>query len=248
MPLLKTSGLEKRFNGFTAVDGVNITVEPLEIHAVIGPNGAGKTTLFNLLSGEYVPTAGKITFDGGDITGDPPQTRPAMGMSRSFQITNVYDNLTVAENIETAVGIHELNHYDMIRPLDSREDVAEQAVDLLKMVGLANAADTSAGSLSHGDKRRLEIGMALASNPELLLLDEPMAGMGAEETREMSTLIRSLSDEMAIMLVEHDIDVVLNISDRITVLDSGSVLAQGEPETIQRDDEVRRVYLEGSHA
>jgi branched-chain amino acid transport system ATP-binding protein len=245
MPLLDATGLTKRFGGFVAVDEVDLIVEPGEIRSVIGPNGAGKTTLFNLLTGTYEVTSGNIMFADEDITDVPEYERPYLGISRSYQITNTYETLTVFENLQTAVALFHENYYNMVRPLDGRTAVTERADDLLDELGLSDRRDIEASALSHGNRRRLEIGMALAAEPRLLLLDEPTAGMDASETERTVSLIETLTDDMAVLLVEHDIEYVMTVSDTVTVLERGEVIAEGPPAAIRQDERVQEAYLGG---
>ena len=245
MPLLNATGLTKRFGGFVAVDDVDLTVESGEVQSVIGPNGAGKTTLFNLLTGTYDVTAGDIVFDGEDITNVPEHERPYWGISRGYQITNTYETLSVFENLQTAVALFHENYYDMVRPLSGRTEVTERVEALLDELDLSDRQEVEASALSHGNRRRLEIGMALAAEPRLLLLDEPTAGMDASETERTVSLIETLTDEMAVLLVEHDIEYVMAVSDSITVLERGAVIAEGPPSAIRRDERVQEAYLGG---
>jgi len=245
MPLLDATGLTKRFGGFVAVDEVDLTVEPGEIRSVIGPNGAGKTTLFNLLTGTYEVTSGSIMFADQDITDVPEYERPYLGISRSYQITNTYETLTVFENLQTAVALFHESYYDMIRPLNGRTAVTERAEGLLDELGLSDRRDVEASALSHGDRRRLEIGMALAAEPRLLLLDEPTAGMDASETERTVSLIETLTDDMAVLLVEHNIEYVMAVSDVITVLERGEVISEGPAAAIRQDERVQEAYLGG---
>ncbi len=243
--LLQTSGLTKKFNEFVAVDEVDLAIQENELHSVIGPNGAGKTTLFNLLMGVYEPTAGRIEIEGTDITTEPVHKRPYLGISRSYQISNIYPSLTVFENLQTAVGTFHGNYYDMLRPISSNDTLTEKTEQLISRLGFEDRRETAASALSHGDKRHLEIGMALAAEPQLLLLDEPTAGMGTKETNETMDFIEELTDEMAVVLVEHNIEEVMRVSDVITVLELGRVIADGDPETIKADERVQRAYLGG---
>jgi branched-chain amino acid transport system ATP-binding protein len=245
MPLLDATGLTKRFGGFVAVDDVDLAVESGEVQSVIGPNGAGKTTLFNLLTGTYDVTAGDIVFDGEDITNVPEHERPYRGISRGYQITNTYETLSVFENLQTAVALFHENYYDMVRPLSGRTEVTERVEALLDELDLSDRQEVEASALSHGNRRRLEIGMALAAEPRLLLLDEPTAGMDASETERIVSLIETLTDEMAVLLVEHDIEYVMAVSDSITVLERGAVIAEGPPSAIRRDERVQEAYLGG---
>ena len=243
MTLLSVENVSRHFGSLVAVNGVSLTVHPGELRAVIGPNGAGKTTFFNLISGFFPPTAGKIVFDGQDITALPPEKRVTRGMARTFQITEIFPELSVRENlripVEVAAGLR-LN----IRPsggaaLRSRID------ELLEISGLASKADRLAGELPHGDQRTIEIMTALALKPRLLLLDEPTAGMGDQETYDITALIRRLHREqkLTIVLIEHDMRVVFNLADRIMVLAEGSVLAEGTPKEIGANEKVQAAYL-----
>jgi branched-chain amino acid transport system ATP-binding protein len=245
MPLLETSGLTKQFGGLVAVETVDFSVEPREIRAIIGPNGAGKTTLFNLLTGSYEATAGEIRFDGTDITEEPEYRRPYLGISRGYQVTNTYDSMTVFENIQTAVAVVSRNYYNPLDSLTDDVDTTERAEGIISRLGLDSQRDVDASALPHGDRRRLEIGMALAAEPDLLLLDEPTAGMDAGETERTMALIEQLSSEMAVLLVEHDIEHVLAVSDRILVLERGNVIADGTPENIRNNQQVQEAYLGG---
>jgi branched-chain amino acid transport system ATP-binding protein len=247
--LLETERLTKRFGALTALDGVELAITANEVHAIIGPNGAGKTTLFNLLMGVYAPTEGRIKFDGLDITEEPINKRPELGISRSYQITNVYPSMTVFKNLQTAVGVFHGNYYDMFRPVSSQTHIEEKTAALLEQLELEGDRETEASNLSHGDKRHLEIGMALAAEPQLLLLDEPTAGMGAKETRETMKFIEDLADEMAVALVEHNIEGVMRVSDTITVLEQGEVIAADSPNNIRQNETVQNAYLGGeTHA
>jgi branched-chain amino acid transport system ATP-binding protein len=242
-PLLEVEGLTKKFRGLTAVDEVDLSVGSSEIQSVIGPNGAGKTTLFNLLTGTYEATAGRIVFDGEDITDRPDYRRPHIGISRSYQISNIYGSMTVFENLETAVALYERNYLNVLEPLGRDGEIARTVDELVQSLDLSEQRDVEGTSLSHGDRRRLEIGMALASDPELLLLDEPTAGMDAAETQRTMEFIETLAEDMAILLVEHDIEHIMQVSTNITVLERGSVIADGPPETIRSNAAVQEAYL-----
>lgn len=245
MALLEVRDLTKSFDGFLAVDGVSISVDAGEVHAIIGPNGAGKTTLFNLLSGTIPATSGEVVFEGTDITDEPDHRRPSLGISRSYQITNIFEDMTVFENVQTAVAVYHSNYYDMLSPLSGDEQVTELTEDILDRLDLADEAGTGAELLSHGDKRLLEIGMAMASEPKLLLLDEPTAGMDAGETRRTIEFVERLTEDLTVLLVEHDIESVMRISDRITVLEQGHVIANGPPDEIRENERVQEAYLGG---
>jgi branched-chain amino acid transport system ATP-binding protein len=243
--LLEVKHVSKNFGSLAAVRDVSLVVQPGELRAVIGPNGAGKTTFFNLISGFFPPSAGSISFDGQDVTALPPHRRVALGMARTFQITEIFPELTVLENVrisaEVAAGYR-------LRPWLGRSAAASlrQRIDeVLALAGLTAKAGRLVGELSHGDQRAAEIAMALALRPRLLLLDEPTAGMGDHETYEITTLIRRLHRESnyTIVLIEHDMRVVFRLADRITVLDQGRLLAEGTPADIAGNEAVQAAYL-----
>jgi branched-chain amino acid transport system ATP-binding protein len=232
-PLLSTDRLIKRFGGLLATDAVSIDVRPGEIHALIGPNGAGKTTLVSQLTGNLRPDSGTIHFAGRDVTHLPTHARVRLGLARSFQITSVLREFTALDNVALAVQAHARRDETLRRP--ARQGLAE--------VGLAQRADTRAAALSHGEQRQLEIAMALAGDPSLLLLDEPMAGMGAEESQRMIGFLRGFKGKRAMLLIEHDMDAVFQLADRITVLVYGRAIASGTPEEIRANPDVRQAYL-----
>jgi branched-chain amino acid transport system ATP-binding protein len=242
-PLLQIEGLSKRFGGVVASDNILLDVRPKELHAVIGPNGAGKTTLIGELTGEVAPDAGRIHFDGTDITGLPVYRRSALGLARSFQVTSLFLDFTVLDNVALAVQAHAGHSFHFWQK--AREEIAlrDPARAALARVGLGSRADVIAANLSHGEQRQLEIAMALANLPRLLLLDEPMAGLGAEESARMVKLLRELKQQFPILLVEHDMEAVFALADRITVLVYGRVIASGLPADIRANEEVRRAYL-----
>ena len=241
--LLETQGLTKRFGGLVATNDVSLAFVPGEIHAVIGPNGAGKTTLIAQLSGELSPDAGMIRFSGSDISSLGPARRAALGIARSFQITSVFRNFTALDNVALAVQAHAGHSFRFWRAARRDPALRDPALRALGVVGLAGRADLLAGSLAHGEKRALELAMVLATGPRVLLLDEPMAGMGPEESAAMVRLLAGLRGRVAIVLVEHDMDAVFALADRITVMVYGRVIASGAPEAIRADPEVRRAYL-----
>jgi branched-chain amino acid transport system ATP-binding protein len=243
--LLQVRGVSRHFGSLVAVDNVSLTVEPGELRAVIGPNGAGKTTFFNLISGFFPPTSGTIVFDNQDITAWPAHRRVASGMARTFQITEIFPELSVWENlripVEVASGLR-------MRPGLSREADAKirtRLGELLKMGGLTDKADRLVGELPHGDQRATEIMMSIALRPRLLLLDEPTAGMGDQETYDITRLIRRLhrDEKLSIVLIEHDMRVIFHLADRIMVLAEGAVLAEGTPDEIAKDERVQAAYL-----
>jgi branched-chain amino acid transport system ATP-binding protein len=242
MPLLETRRLTKAFGGLMAVVDVNFAVERGELRAIIGPNGAGKTTFFNMIAGNLPPTRGEIYFKGQDITALPPHRRSHLGIGRSYQITNIFPDLSTLENLRVAAQSRTI-HYNMWRDADTLAEVNRKAEEILRYTNLMDKWDTPAADLAHGEQRYLEIGIALATEPELLLLDEPTAGMSPEETGNTADFIRRLSKDCTIILVEHDMEVVMGISDRITVLHYGEALAEGTPEEIRQNPEVQRVYL-----
>ena len=240
--LLRTEQLTRAFGSLLAVDRVNVSVRRGELRSIIGPNGAGKTTFFRLISGEMRPSSGRIWFDGRDITGLPQHQVARLGVAKSYQITNVFPHLTVLENVRVAVQGH-ARAYDFWSKASDLRDVRWRAESLLERIGLGRKAGRLAAHLSHGEKRHLEIGIALASDPALLLLDEPTAGMSPEETDETMRLIRELATGRTVILVEHKMKVVMRISDHITVLHQGQVLAEGSPDEIRANTLVQQTYL-----
>jgi branched-chain amino acid transport system ATP-binding protein len=241
--LLTIDGLAKRFGGVTASDGIDLAVPVGELHAIIGPNGAGKTTLIGQLTGEITPDAGRIQFAGHDITALPAHKRSQRGLARSFQITSLFNDFTALDNVALAVQAHSGHSFHFWR--DARDDAALRAParETLARVGLAGREHVIVASMSHGEHRQLEIAMALATRPRMLLLDEPMAGMGPEESVRMIALLRELKRELTILLIEHDMDAVFALADRISVLVYGRVIASGAPAAIRANAEVRRAYL-----
>jgi branched-chain amino acid transport system ATP-binding protein len=243
--LLEIESVTKNFGSLVAVRGVSLSVAEGELRAIIGPNGAGKTTFFNLISGFFPPTAGRIVFDGQDITSRTAQRRVALGMARTFQVTEIFPELTVFENVRMGV---EIAAGYRLRPWLGRAAIAEVrrgVHEMLGLTGLAAKADRLVGELSHGDQRAAEIAMALALKPRLLLLDEPTAGMGDQETYDITRLIRRLhrDSKLTIVLIEHDMRVVFHLADRITVLDQGAPLAEGTPAEIAANAAVQAAYL-----
>jgi branched-chain amino acid transport system ATP-binding protein len=240
--LLRTERLTRAFESLVAVNRVDVTVQRGELRSIIGPNGAGKTTFFRLISGEMPPTSGRIWFEGREITGLSQHRIARLGIAKSYQITNVFPHLTVLENVRVAVQgyARSFNFWSRARDL---VDVRDRARALLTRIGLGDKAERLAAHLSHGEKRHLEIAIALASEPALLLLDEPTAGMSPEETDETIVLIRELAQDRTLVLVEHKMKVVMKISDRITVFHQGQVLAEGTPESIRANELVQRTYL-----
>jgi len=248
--VLQTEGLTKRFGELSAVDHVDLEVEAGEFRSVIGPNGAGKTTTFNLITGALIPTEGTVRFNGEDITTLPPHERVHRGVGRSFQITNVFGGLTVRENVRLAAqSVHgdEISSGEaMFRDKDSFPELTDRTNEILSQIGLRERAEETAQTLAYGDQRRLEIGLVRATDPELVMLDEPTAGMSTEETQDTMDLIDDVLSDQSLMLIEHDIDLVMRVSDNITVLTRGQVLASGTPEEIAANEDVRDAYLGGA--
>ena len=240
--ILRTEGLTKRFGGFTALDGVSAGFQAGALTGVIGPNGAGKSTFFNLLTGAFPPSAGRIWWDGQDITGTPQHRYAALGIAKSFQITNVFPSLTALENVRVAAQAL-VSRYDPWRPRARLAALVDEARALLGTVGLQHRAGALAGTLAHGEQRALELAMALAARPRLLLLDEPTAGMSPEETRDVMDLILRLAQDRTVILVEHKMRLVMGVCQRLLVLHQGALLAEGTPDDIRGNDEVKRVYL-----
>ena len=240
---LRIDGLVKRFGGLTATDHVSLDIAAGEVHAVIGPNGAGKTTLIGQLTGEIQPNDGRVIFGGRDITGLPVHRRSAIGLARSFQITNILADFTALQNVALAVQAHAGHSFRFWKPAARDTRLTGPAQEVLAKVGLAERAEVPAASLSHGEQRQLEIAMALATGPKVLLLDEPMAGMGPEDSQRMVEILRGLKGGLTILLIEHDMDAVFALADRITVLVYGRAIATGAPEEIRSNREVRAAYL-----
>ncbi len=242
-PLIAVAGLHKAFGGIIATDNLDLTVARGEIHAIIGPNGAGKTTLINQISGAVRPDAGDIRLAGRDITSLAPHARSRLGLARSFQITSIFPDFSVLENVALCAQAHAGHSYRFWRPVVDDAVLNARALGALERVGLDDRRDQNAGHMSHGEHRQLDIAMALATDPSALLLDEPMAGMGPEESARMVDMIRSLRDDHAILLIEHDMDAVFALADRITVLVHGRAIASGPPFEIRTNREVERAYL-----
>jgi branched-chain amino acid transport system ATP-binding protein len=243
--ILETKNLRKEFGALIAVDDVNLRVQANTVHSIIGPNGAGKTTLFNLLSNTFEPTTGKVYFNGKDITHLPTHRIIHLGIGRSFQITNLFPNLTVFENVRLATQAMGKDNFRFLHPASHFKRYEQRALEVLTLVGLADRALTPARALPHGDQRKLELAIILAPDPKLLLLDEPTAGMAAEQVPGMINLINQIrmAGDKTIILVEHNMSVVMNISDRITVMHMGRILAEGKPSEIAANPEVQNAYL-----
>ncbi len=240
---LEVQALVKRFGGLLATDQVSLTIEPGEIHAVIGPNGAGKTTLIHQLGGELRPDEGRILLDGQEIGGLPPFKRALAGLGRSYQITSVFPDFTVLQNVALAVQAHSGHSFRFWQPAASEAALTEPARAALQQTGLAARADVPVAALAHGERRQLEIAMTLAAAPRVLLLDEPMAGMSHAESEQVVHMLAALKGRYTVLLVEHDMDAVFALADRITVLVYGRVIACGTPEQIRADERVREAYL-----
>jgi branched-chain amino acid transport system ATP-binding protein len=243
--VFRTEALQKRFGGVTATSNVSLSVDRHEFRAIIGPNGAGKSTLFNLITGFLKPDDGRIYFEQADITGTPPHRLFHRGMSRTFQITNIFTNLSVRENVQTALLSYHRKLHDLVRP--AAPMLRREADALLGLVGLAALTDQDSSTLSHGDRKKLELAVALANRPRILFLDEPTAGMAARERLESIRMVKRIATErgLTVVFTEHDMQVVFAVADRISVLHQGEIIAEDEPEKIRRSDDVQRVYLGG---
>jgi len=246
MAILETESLTRSFGALTAVSAVSLRVEAGTLHSIIGPNGAGKTTLFNLLTGTFPPTSGRILFDGKDITGTPAHRVAHLGLARSFQRTNVFPAFSLLDNVWLAAFACSRSWRGLLwRRAERYLEPTQRARAALADVGLAAKADQPAREISHGEQRQLELAIALAAAPRVLLLDEPAAGLSPEETRNMVALVRTLKGRYTIVLIEHKMDIIMNVSDRISVMHFGSLIAEGTPQEIQRNPDVRRAYLGG---
>ncbi|MCW5772091.1 MAG: ABC transporter ATP-binding protein [Rhodospirillaceae bacterium] len=241
--ILAIERLTKRFGGLTATNDLSLAIEKGEVHAIIGPNGAGKTTLIAQLSGLLAPDSGRIVFNGKDVTPLPAHKRSALGLARSFQVTSIFLNFTAEDNVSLAVQAHSGHSFHFLASARAETALREPARKALARVGLEHRADVIAADLSHGEQRQLEIAMALATNPTLLLLDEPMAGMGPDESSRMIEVMRGFKGTHTLLLIEHDMDAVFALADRITVLVYGQAIATGTPDEIRRNEEVKRAYL-----
>ncbi len=246
--LLRVEKLVRRFGGIVATDNVSLDVARGELHAIIGPNGAGKTTLISQLTGQLLPHSGTILLGGKDITGVPAWRRSALGLARSFQITSLLSDFSALDNVALAAQAHDGHSFHFWSDARKIAHLRQTARSALERVGLGDRAEIVVSRLSHGEQRELELAVALATKPQLLLLDEPMAGLGITESARMVKLLQELRREVTIVLVEHDMDAVFALADRITVLVYGRVIASGQPSEIRRDEEVRRAYLGEQHA
>jgi branched-chain amino acid transport system ATP-binding protein len=246
MAILETESLSKSFGALSAVSDVSLSIETGTLHSIIGPNGAGKTTLFNLLTGTFPPTSGRILYDGRDITGTPAERVAHLGLARSYQRTTVFPAFSLLDNVWVAAFATGKSWRGLLwRKAERYPEVTERARQALADVGLLAKADVPAREISHGEQRQLELAIALAAAPRVLLLDEPAAGLSPEETRNMVSLVRTLKGRYTIVLIEHKIDIIMSVSDRISVMHFGSLIAEGTPQAIQKNPEVRRAYLGG---
>jgi branched-chain amino acid transport system ATP-binding protein len=241
--LLRIKEIHKDFSGLKVLEGVNIAVRKGERHAVIGPNGAGKTTLFNIISGRFKPSGGSITFKNQDITGKPPHLLNRLGIARSFQITNVFQEITVFDNVRSGVRCHHGLRYHFFKKPDRAREINRKTEKIVEEMGLTDVSHVPASALSYGRQRALEIGITLSTEPELILLDEPTAGMTREETAGAIKMIDRVTAGRTLIIIEHDMDVVFSLADTISVLHYGSILASGPPEAIKNDQRVKDAYL-----
>ena len=240
---LAVTRLSKSFGGLRAVQQIDLSLAPGERHAIIGPNGAGKTTLFNLIAGELAPTAGRIALFGQDVTRLPPQRRAALGLARTFQVNTLFPSLTVTENLLLAVQGTLPTKLRLHRPISSYRDLYDRARAVLESVGLVGAGEAIVRTLSHGEQRQLEVALALASRPRLLLLDEPTAGLSLAESQRLTGLLKGLDRSMSLLVIEHDMDVVFDVAERITVLHDGKVIADGDRDEVRANPLVAEIYL-----
>jgi len=241
--MLRLESVAKRFGGVVATDGVSLEVRQGEVHALIGPNGAGKTTLISQICGNLPPDSGEVFFEERRITGDPQHKRVAAGLARSYQITSIFRRFSVLDNLALAVQARSGSSFSFWRPVAREEALFDEASLVLEEIGLGPKAHQTAATLAHGEQRALEVGLALATRPKLVLLDEPMAGMGPEESQRMIALIERIRSRVTVLLVEHDMDAVFRLADRISVLVSGRIIATDAPARIKANEEVRRAYL-----
>jgi branched-chain amino acid transport system ATP-binding protein len=243
--ILRIENLTKSFNGNNVIDNVSFSIPEGELSSIIGPNGAGKTTLFNLITGYYLPNSGKIFFQDKDISGMQPYNSVKLGIARAFQITNIFPRLSVLENIVATVITHQKGNLNIVTPIRKLKAIYERGYEVLQSVGLAEMAHQQSGTLAHGNQKRLDMAVALALEPKILLLDEPTAGMSPEERRQTVDLIQQLWEELNItmLFIEHDMDIVFGISQKVRVLCYGIMLAEGTPEEISKNEKVIEAYL-----
>lgn len=245
MAVMESVGIVMKFGGLLANNNISCKIEKGLITSIIGPNGAGKTTFFNILTGSCQPTAGKVFYQGEDITNWPIHKRVNQGIARSFQLLNIFNEITPAENIRLAVQSRKKRGFSFFRPAYSFPDINKETGEVLERIGLTEVKDVITKNLSYGDKRVLEIGIALASKPKLLLMDEPTSGLPLSETERIKEFIREISKELTVVVIEHDMDIVLTISDKIIVLHQGEIIAQGSPDEIKANAQVQEAYLGG---
>ena len=245
MAILETVGISMKFGGLLANQNISCKIEEGLITSIIGPNGAGKTTFFNILTGFYKPTSGRILYQGADITNWPIHKRVNAGIARSFQILNIFNEISPAENIRLAVQSRKKKGFSFFKPASSFLDINRETEEVLNRIGLMRVKDVPTKNLSYGDKRVLEIGIALASKPKILLMDEPSSGVPLSETERIKEFIKGISNELTVVVIEHDMDIVLTISDTIIVLHQGEIIAQGPPDEIKANPQVQEAYLGG---
>jgi len=241
--ILELRGIYKDFDGLEVLFGINLGVQQGERHAIIGPNGAGKSTLFNIITGKYLPSKGNIFFKGQDVTGTSPYKLNRRGLARSFQITNIFRTMTVFQNVRNAILSKNKIRYNLFSRLDRMKHIHDQTEEVLEQIGLLDRKDVMAGLLSYGQQRSLEIGLTIATEPDMILLDEPTAGMSTEETREAVKLIERVTQGRTLVIVEHDMEVVFSLADRVSVIYYGEVLASGPPDEIRQNQKVKDAYL-----
>lgn len=244
-PIIETRNLSKDFGALRAVNDVNLQIYPRQIHSIIGPNGAGKTTLFNLLTGFIHPTCGEIFLKGENVCGLPPYILSKKGLARSFQITSIFPSLSVYENIRISVQSRKKESYNFLKHYYTYKEISEKAYEILEFIGLEEKAKMIAKNLAYGEKRILDIGIALATDPEIILLDEPVSGLSAGDVDWMIQLIKKIAEKITTVLIDHNINLVISVSDVITVLNQGNVIAQGSPYEIQKNEKVQNAYLGG---
>ncbi len=241
--ILDVKEIKKNFSGLSVLESVSFCVKKGERHAIIGPNGAGKTTLFNVMSGKYKPSSGQVTFKGEDVSGRQPYLLTRMGMGRSFQISNVFQELSVFDNVNAGVRCCHGLRYNFFKRVAKAKEISSKTMEILELLNLAAVKDKTASTLSYGQQRALEIGVTLATEPDLILLDEPTAGMTREETAETISMIDKVTASKAMVIIEHDMDVVFSLADTISVLHYGTIIASGPPDVIRNDQRVKDAYL-----
>jgi len=241
--ILDVKEIKKDFSGLSVLESVSFSVKKGERHAIIGPNGAGKTTLFNVISGKYKPSSGQVNFKGEDVSGRQPHLLTRMGMGRSFQISNVFQELSVFDNVNAGVRCCHGLRYNFFKRVTRVKEITSKSLEILKLLNLAAVKDKTASTLSYGQQRALEIGVTLATEPDLILLDEPTAGMTREETAETISMIERVTASKAMVIIEHDMDVVFSLADTISVLHYGTIIASGPPDEIRNDQRVKDAYL-----